>query len=126
VTTKDTDKLKCNKKEARYNIATSIKELERHGLLPELNQEKQDEPLTESKVEITSVKDNESPAKRSRRSTPQSIPLTGWAPSGAMNALVWYCRGWGTPGQFASLLPLCSRTTPSWFSSRRLGKVRSA
>ncbi|CAO2143956.1 unnamed protein product [Urochloa humidicola] len=43
-----------------------------------------------------------------------------WGPSGAMNALVWNCRGRGTPGQFETLMHYCVNFTPNLFSFLKL------
>ena len=77
VTTKEIEKPKRSKKVTHAHIASSIKELEKHGLASDGMQLKKEEEVTNAHIAAVFVKDGESPAKRSRQSTSQTTPLTG-------------------------------------------------
>ena len=59
------------------NIAATIQELEEAGLIAEGLKIKKECVWAEEAIGMTSGKDGESPAKRSRRSPLRSTPLTG-------------------------------------------------
>ena len=77
VTTKEIEKPKRSKKVTHAHITEAIKELEKNGLDSVNKQLKQEDKETEAQDSAAFVKEGESPAKRSRQSTPQATPLTG-------------------------------------------------
>jgi len=76
VTTKEIEKPKRSKKVTHAHIASSIKELEKHGLASDNMQLKKEEEVINAQIAAVFVKEGESPAKHSRQSTSQTTPLT--------------------------------------------------
>ena len=74
---KDIGKTKCNKKILHANIAASINELEQNGLNREGQQMKEDSNALATPGDKKVMKEEESPAKRSKRSPTHATPLTG-------------------------------------------------
>ena len=76
-TAKDIEKPKRSKKIAHSNIAASIQELERNGLMADDMQKREEGNATAGATTKAKVEEGESPAKRSRHSPAHATPLTG-------------------------------------------------